>query len=313
MRVTRGLAPLIVVALLSSGTEAQPRDRAAAEALFDAGREALERDDYAAACKSFAESMRLDPAPGTALNLGVCHEKQGQLASAWQRFKEAVSQLDPKDDRVGYANEQIAALKGRVPRLTVELAKDAPQGARIFRDDIELRSGSLGLPLPLDPGRHTVTVKAPGRRDRAYELTMAEGEKKKLVVDAGQRSAPTTKSPTPSRPPTTSDAPDRTLAYVVGGVGLAALGVSGVTGAMTLSRKNTVDDHCFDRRCDETGLDAVSSGRTLSTVSTVAFAVGVAGTGVGLYLLLSAGGGSEAAVHASAMPGGGALRVRSSF
>jgi hypothetical protein len=78
---------------------------------------------------------------------------------------------------------------------------------------------------------------------------------------------------------------------------------------MVLDRKSTADDNCPDRRCNADGFDAVESGRTLGTVSGVAFAVGAVGLAAGAYLLLSTDeeGRPEAAVVPVASPVGATL------
>ncbi|MFO0567610.1 MAG: hypothetical protein U0263_18270 [Polyangiaceae bacterium] len=58
---------------------AQGRDATAAEALFNAGRDAVKAGDYPTACAKFRESNRLDPAPGTVLNLADCEEHLGHV------------------------------------------------------------------------------------------------------------------------------------------------------------------------------------------------------------------------------------------
>lgn len=66
-----------------------PTDRALAQAHFDEGRALLARGAIAAACPKFVESYQLEPALGTLLNLALCHEAQGRLASAWAEFNDA--------------------------------------------------------------------------------------------------------------------------------------------------------------------------------------------------------------------------------
>jgi hypothetical protein len=176
--------------------------------------------------------------------------------------------------------------------------------------------------MPLDPGEHVITVTAAGRRENRVVVELTEGERRELTIEAGAVDSAAVDSAAGSSSTlgpvgeTRSDGSSaRTLGFVVGGVGVAGLTVSLIAGARALSDKQKVEDNCVDRRCTQAGLDAADSGRTWVTVSNVAFAVGVAGVGVGAYLILSSGSsrGSETAVGAQPLPGGGALRLRGHF
>jgi hypothetical protein len=278
------------------------------------------------ACQRFEESNRLEPAAGTILNLANCREQLGQLASAWQRYREAVHKLPAGDDRVALARERAARPEPRVPRLTVTLAPGSPAGSVVARDGIELGNASLGLPLPVDPGDHVISVSAPGRAPNRVTVTLKEAERREVVLEAGPVDsaavAPTAMPENGTLAPTDTGAAahadgssSRTLGFVIGGVGVAGLAVSLFAGAQALSDKNTVDDNCVDNRCNDKGLDAADSGKTWITVSNVALAVGAVGVGVGAYLILSSGSssGGQTALGAHALPGGGALRLRGHF
>ena len=107
---------------------------------------------------------------------------------------------------------------------------------------------------------------------------------------------------------------DRTLAYVAGGVGAAGLLVGAVTGFMAMGKANTAEDHCWDtptKGCDQEGVDANSSGKTLAAVSTVGFAVGVVGLGLGTYFILTTGdeGQPETALVTHGGPSAGHLAL----
>jgi hypothetical protein len=106
------------------------------------------------------------------------------------------------------------------------------------------------------------------------------------------------------------------MGWVAAGLGTASLAVGAVTGAMVLGKKATVDEHCTpEGYCDQTGLDAASDGRTLSTVSTVTFLAGLAGVGVGLYLVLSSHDGADrvAVVAPALVRSGAGLGVAARF
>jgi hypothetical protein len=244
-------------------------DPAAAEALFREGREAAKRGDAAAACGHFAESQRLDPAPGTLLNIADCEEKLGKIASAWAHLREALDALPPNDDRVATAAKHAAELEPRLPRLVVRLANGAPKDARVERDGAEVGAGSLGVPIPIDPGSHRVIVKAAGRRARAYAVDAAETKRVEVLVDAGEID--------PSVVPPTRTAEGgagnrRTFGYVLLGAGGLALGAGAVTGLLAIDRNAAMKGHCdAARTCDQEGLDAARAGRTFDLVSTVSF------------------------------------------
>jgi hypothetical protein len=183
---------------------------------------------------------------------------------------------------------------------------------RVLRDGVELGVASLGTPLPVDPGKHTVTVEATGRSARSFEATLREGESKTLEVEPGPALVD---GGSPKLPGEVKRTP--TLGYVLGGVGLAGLVVGGVSGALVLGKKSIADDNCPAQRCNQTGYDAVESGRTLSMVSTTGFIVGAVGVGLGAYFILSAGSGESAppraALSAAPLPGGAALSWFGSF
>ena len=80
--------------------------------------------------------------------------------------------------------------------------------------------------------------------------------------------------------------PSRTLAWTLGGIGGAAMAVSLVAGGLAMKKRAVVSDHCPDRKCDEEGLAAGSSGATLVTTANVAFVIGVLGIGSAGWLLV---------------------------
>jgi hypothetical protein len=323
------VAAAVCLALCAaSSARAQTSDRASAEALFRAGRQANARGDYATACQRFEESNRLDPAIGTVFNLANCREKLGQLASAWQRYQEAIQKLPTGDERIAIATQRVAALEAKLPKLTLTLPDSAPKGALILKDGVELGSGSLGVELPVDPGEHVLIVRAPDHEDRTVSVTLAEGEKRALELEVGapkpqalQAAVPAPASHEGFYPPSAparaeqGSSPQRTAGIVIASVGAAGLVLSVVTGALVLSKKHTVDDNCVNKRCSPDALDAADSGRTLSAVSTVAFVTGAAALGGGIVLVLTGHRHEPAhtALSAAAFAGGGGLRWSGRF
>jgi hypothetical protein len=133
-------------------------------------------------------------------------------------------------------------------------------------------------------------------------LELHEAEVKSITVEPGEAERGPTAAPAGQRePPRIVDAKGdskpaaapsgngkRTAGFVVGGIGAASLGVGLVTGIMALSKASTVKDHCdASLACDPQGVDAGSSGKTLSLVSTVTILTGAAAVGVGAFLILT--------------------------
>src|SRR3954470_9846847 len=131
---------LIATGLVLWPCAALARDSAAGEALYRAAKESAKKGDWEKACAQFAESQRLDPAPGTLVNLADCEEHRGLVTSAWSHFTEVETQFKAGDARATYAHEHAVALEKRVPRLTIRLQAGAPASARVFRDEEELKA-----------------------------------------------------------------------------------------------------------------------------------------------------------------------------
>lgn len=271
---------------------AQTRDPATADALFREARALLKKGEYAAACPKLADSHRLDPAPGTAINLGDCLEKLGKLADALQAQRDALDMLQPGDRRIEPLKVQIATLEKRVPRLTVQLAPGAPGGAKVLRDGIELGAGSLGVSLPVNPGEHSIAVTAPGHSRRIYSTTLREGEARDIAVDVGTLEKRDDVAAEGAQPPprgriSTGSAPvessggsgTRTAAYVFGIFGLAA----GVFGGVAFVEANRHEG--FSTSKDDGEHDLALKWQTAGIVSLVA---GGAGIATGAILLFSA-------------------------
>jgi hypothetical protein len=278
MRPIAFMLSVLLTSLVLPARAAEPArtDPAAAEALFDEGRAALEAGQYQTACAKFAESQRLDPGAGTLLNWATCEEKLGKVASAWQHFEQARDALPLSDDRSEYALKHALELEQRVPTLTLEFAGAIPAGTVVLRDGILLRAASLSTPLPIDPGSHTIAVRARDHAERRYSVVLAEGEKRQLRLQVG-----------PSLQKRDQPQPGKVLGFTLMGVGAAGVATGVVTSALVQRDKDIVERHCEDKSCDQRGLDAAERGHTMVIVNTVAWGVGALGVGSGLVLLLT--------------------------
>jgi tetratricopeptide (TPR) repeat protein len=282
----------VAIALLTTVAPPQAladgsRDPRAAETLFRSGREAFKRGDFAAACEHFADSQRLDPAPGTALNLAECEERLGHIASASRHLREAIALLPANDDRLPGARKRLPELERRVPRLIVKLIGTSQDAATVIFDGVELEASAVGARQHVDPGDHVVSVRVPGRAESTYRLTIREGEERSIDVHAGEPEGEASRAThTAARDQT------RTLGWIALGFGGASIMASLITGAMVIDRGKERDALCRPGCAGgsserERALDLNAEGKTLSAVSTVAFSIGVVSAVAGAYLVLS--------------------------
>jgi hypothetical protein len=293
-------------------------DKAAAEALFREGRRLLDAGQYPAACAKLLESQRLDPAPGTLLNLGGCYEKNGQTASAWATFKEAMSasHLKGRTDWENLARSRSLALEPKLSRLTITVSSTA-DGLQVRRDGEAVGQAEWGTAIPVDPGTHVVEAQAPHRKPFKQSVDVAGGGANaavavtELAADDGSGPGPSTGDPGSTQ---------RMIGLVVGGVGLVSLGVGSAFGLVAMGKENdATHNHCQSDgvHCDSTGLQLGQDAHTDATASTVFFVVGGAALAGGLVLYFTApkGDGAPTTVGLRAAPtrGGAAFGLEGAW
>jgi hypothetical protein len=157
----------------------------AAEAMFQEGRRLMAQGQTEEACARFAGSFAIEASSGTLLNLAHCHEEQGKTASAWAEYRGAarLARAQAREDRARVADERVAALEPKLSRLTV-VAQQAAPGETVATEAGTLGEGVIGVAVPIDPGPHTVTVTAPGRRAWSAAIEVAAAEQRTLDVPA---------------------------------------------------------------------------------------------------------------------------------
>lgn len=327
-RSLRALPALVLVsygALLVPARTAYAADgaeggTAAAESLFQEARKLTEAKRYGEACPKFLASHKLAPAVGTLLNLADCYEKNGQLASAWSRFHEAIAlaQHLGRSDREKTAKERADKLEPRLLRLTITSEEPSVD---VTLDGNALDPAVLGTALPVDPGKHTVEASSKGKKPFSTTIEVSERSKAseveipRLDVDDTVK-AEGTKAPTEYAPAETTKSDGKTqriLGLVAIGAGVIGLGVGGYFGLRTHSKWSEAQDHCKGVDCDATGVDLATVAKNDGTISTIAFIAGGALAAGGLVLVLTApkknststgsSGGSTASVDVGVGPG----------
>lgn len=266
-----------------------------AQTLFDEGLKLMDEGKYAAACPKLAESQKLDPGGGTLINLALCREKEGKLASAWAAYNEALSQSirDGRKEREGAARERLAEITPKLAKLTIVVPPATMvAGLEVRFDDSPVPQAAWGVPTPVDVGKHHVSALAPGKKPLSVPFEVkANGEAKSIEVPPLFDATVEAKEPgNPDAPPPSKDT---TAAWVVGGVGAAGVVVGAITGIMVFSKKSDSDQACKPT-CTQAGVDSMNSAYTLAWVSDISLGAGLVGLGVSAILFLTAKSPSSA-------------------
>lgn len=314
-----GIFPLAFVTLLSQSSaadEVSAENRALAEVLFRDAKALADKAQYEQACPKFQESHRIDPKPGTILNLAVCHEKQGKLASAWLDYLEAASfaARAGQKDREAFAKDQAAKLDKSVPRLVVRVPVTTP-GIVVKLDAAVVSEAVWGSATPVNPGEHTLDVTAPGYNawTKTIKIENTPGNVDVIVpkLDVDSTGAPVDKpkdaqggngsnvvsNPDPQEKNVSLEKPMPSkfnkplwIGVGLGAVGLAGIIYGSVYGAKTLELRDAGNVECGpppdETYCTKTGLELQAQAAATAPYSTVGFVVGGIGLGAGAALIV---------------------------
>ena len=313
---SRVSATLFASALLLASASARAGDPAAAREQVKIGYELAQKGKCEEAIPHFLESIKLDIKAVTLINLAACEEKTNKLADAIGHWVEARSRAQVENNSAiqEEAEKKAKALEARIPKLTVALPPNAPKDAEVVRDGVALGSASFGVPLPVNPGSHTLVVRAKGVEDAPTTVTLAEAESKTVQLKLGTPKPVDVAPPVAVVPPggKPADEPSKgtsSIAYVGFGVAAVGLGVGMITGVLALGAASEAKDECPNGVCSSPqAKDDAESGKTMGTISTIGFIVAGVGAAIGVYGLVWGTPKSSASVGLSVGPTGGVVR-----
>jgi tetratricopeptide (TPR) repeat protein len=279
-------------------------DATSADKAFRKGKKLQQQKNYAEACPAFEESFKEDPAIGAMLNVARCYEEWGKLVTALESYQEAYKLAKgTKDDRAPQIKELVEELEKKVPQLIVALPKGrlAPPGLVVTLDGARLSLEQLGEPVRVEVGEHTIVTRSDETEEHTVELKVAAGKKVpvELVLEAKQdpEESPVVISRDEQPERTASKASKRkTIALVVGGVGVVGLGVATF---VALDARSDYND-AFDGNCDPDSLQCTpdarkttNDARSRANLATVIGGVGLAAVVTGAVLYFSAPNGKR--------------------
>ena len=282
-----------------------PAVLAQSDQLFERAKRSQASGELAAACELFAQSYALAARGGTLLNLGLCHEAIGRFVTARSELIAALefARRDKREEREAILTQHITTIEAKLAWLTVLPPSNVSGDVLRIRLDGSIVDPRVLGAIPIEAGEHYLSASADGYQEQLARVAASAGAKltirfeplaswgAQLAKTAAQE--PTKVAAAPAEPIVAPSAPEapkslwtpiRTGALVVGLLGIAT---SLTMGAIAFAAKDTVAEHCPDRRCDATGHAAAKRGAASETAANIAAVVG----GVGLVTWVVAPGG----------------------
>ena len=284
--------------------------RMAARELAVSGAEAFDKQDFATALDRFIRAESLYKVPSISVMVARCYARVGRVVEAVDKYEETLrAPLDAAAPEafqraVAEATAEVELARARVARVEIHLPGDAPADAVVLLDDKRVPRALLGVPTPVNPGQHRLSVSASGRAPFHSDFTLAEGARRTVGVSLDPPSAGTVRASSPPPAPKKRGVPPLAIGFLTGG-GLA-LAAGAVTGISALNHRSKLEAACKPG-CPSSLADELSDFRRDRTLSYLGFGVGLAAAGVGSYFLFhESSSGNE--MGALVLPGGAALR-----
>jgi hypothetical protein len=306
--------------------EPSKTELAAARDLFSRA----ERDEDAGRWSDAVDKLRragtVKMTPGIRFHIALCEEKLGQLVAALADYAaaEAAARAEGNKDVLDAIGDPLAALRARIPTITITLAADA-RGTEVTLDGLPLASGLLGTPVPVDVGSHTVQGHAVGKPPFSKALNAVEKQASTVEVTwvsvapagfpVGGGAVPLGSPPAEQLAAESSRTPGRPLptAAVGATVGAAALVGFGVLSYFIAGGKQSAaETQCLM----EASCDNLKGGvRTWDALALTSWIAGGAAAALSVYLWTRPVGAAEKPAPAAAalVVGPGGIRVRGEF
>jgi hypothetical protein len=280
-------------------------------------------------------SLAASPLIRTRGALALCYEAAGKYASAYNTWRAVAEQAAEsgaaESATLKRAVEKTEQLVARITRMVFEPA-DSPTGLQVWLDGRLLAAGELNVPVPVDPGEHTVEAKAPERVDwkSTFQIAATQGgETRRLPIGplapiepVHVDTPPPPAQPPPAQPPPPPPVvqkppptpPLRYAAVASASTGLVAVAVGTIYAFRARSKWNDARAHDCDSKgvCHtNVGVELVNDAGSKATIATISFVAGAAliGGGAALWLLAPSPGKPEAAVTPEVSVGRGGVHI----
>ena len=231
------------------------RDRAAARSAAETGADAFDQGQYERALGLFTRAEELVHAPPHLLFIARSLTKLGRLVEAYEAYMKLVREQQPKNAPSAFvsahadAEREVSIVEARLAHVTVVVRGTDADKAVVTMDRTDLPAAVVGIPMPVDPGSHVFSAHTERAKSNETTLALRDGANESVTLVLPTPAA--TAAPPPSAAP----------------AGEAA---------------TQTESHPADPPARDSG--GISGQRIAGYIT---LGLGVAGTGVGTYFLIS--------------------------
>ena len=262
--------------------------------------------DWAGALTLLKQVAAVKSTPQVRFNIALCEERLGRLIAALGDYELAAA--DARAEKADQVAEEVEArreaLSQRIPKLTVKRgAGPGAEAASISLDGVILGDQVIGTPMPTDPGPHTVEATAAGFKP--FRKSVRVVEKQSEMIEVVLEPEPVATQGGAGQPVSSARPVGRSpvYGYVIGGIGIASLGASGVFFGLRAGKISDLDKVCDKNKvCPIGSKNDIEQGELYTTIANVTLAVGAAAVAGGLVLILTSGPSDEGTAAAPKRP-----------
>jgi hypothetical protein len=294
-RIEPALPCALALAVALSPLTAQGDTPKKADDLFKQGIAKMKEGDFEAGCPLLADSLAIDYGMAAEFRLAECYEKQGKTASAWRSFRsvQGAAEKAKQRARARVAQKRADKLEAQLHRLTIKVPSSIRglNGLQLLLNDQPIPSDRWGKARAIDPGKHVLSVRAPGYKDWTTTLNTSPTSKTQTVhlPQLELKASPKPQVQRPATPPAEKKLNSRWVGgLVAGGGGILVMGVGGVLGLIAKSSYDSAGERCTDNGCNAEGLTIRDKARTTGLVGSILVGVGAAATATGAILWITA-------------------------
>lgn len=243
----------------------------------------------------------------TRLHIASCKRKLGRMLDSARDYESIRDDSTADTATKDTAASDLEVLRAATPKLKIT-AVQADLAVSVDGASVKVPGEHL-----VDPGTHVVTATRAGAVVFERKVPLAESTSMDVVVDVPLPApvvvAPVVVAPLPAEQPASDW--KRPAGFVIGGVGIAALGLATFSALRIGSLERERDE--LAATGDAAAFDRANDARTMQTIGRIALGVGLVGLGVGTYLVLATPREKAVAVRVGPTVGTWGLRLEASW